>query len=87
MASNITQEVGILVKHYEVDLGVCVTKISFYTTALRYYNIIIGIDWLESHDAVLYCKEKRIVFIDYAIYKKILVGTKRGISLRFISTL
>ena len=87
MASDITQEVGLLVNECEVDLGVCVTKVSLYTTSLGSYDIIIGMYWLESHEAVLDCKEKRLIFIDDLGYKKILVGAKRGISLRFILAL
>jgi hypothetical protein len=44
-------------------------------------------DWLESHEVVLDCKGKMLYFIDDSGHKRILVGTKRGVSLRFISTI
>ena len=87
MASGITQRVGELVKDCEVDLGMCVTKVSLYATALGSYDIILGMDWLETHSAMLDCKEKKLIFIDDFGHKRILIGTRRGVSLRFISTL
>jgi hypothetical protein len=47
--------------------------------------MIIGMDWLESHEVVLDCKGKMIYFIDDSRHKRILAGTNRGVSLRFIS--
>ena len=51
------------------------------------YDIILGMDWLETHSAMLDCKEKKLIFIDDFGYKRILIGTKRGVSLRFILAL
>ena len=36
---------------------------------------------------MLDCKEKKLIFIDDFGYKRILIGTKRGVSLRFILAL
>jgi hypothetical protein len=58
-----------------------------YSTIFGSYNIVIGMDWLESHEAILDCKNKNIYFIDNVIHKIILVGMNRGVSLRFISSL
>ena len=87
MASSITQEVGLLDKDYEVDIGLCATKVSLYTTTLGSYDIIVCMDWLEDHEAMLDCKDKKLIVINDLRYKRILVGTKRVISLRFISAL
>ena len=48
---------------------------------------MLGMDWLETHSVVLDWKEKNILFIDDFRHKRILIGTKRGVSLRFISAL
>ena len=44
LASRIMQGVGLLVPNCELDLGVCVTKVSLYTTSLGSYDIIVGMD-------------------------------------------
>jgi hypothetical protein len=49
MDSGEKQVVGPSVDNFLVDLGVCTTRLKVYVTALRVYNIIIGMDWLESH--------------------------------------
>jgi hypothetical protein len=87
MASGVKQGVGQLVKDCEVYLGVCVTQVSLYTTTLGSYDILIGMDWLEAHEAVLDCKGKVLHFIDDSEHNQILVGAKRGVLLRFISVL
>jgi hypothetical protein len=87
MDSKVKQGVGQLVKDCEIDLGVCITRVSLYSTTLGSYDVVIGMDWLESHEAVLDCKEKNLYFIDDLGHKRILVGMNRGVLLRFISML
>ena len=57
MESCITQRVGELVKDCEVDLGTCVTKVSLYGMELGSYDVMLGMDWLETHSTMLYYKE------------------------------
>jgi hypothetical protein len=49
MASGEKQAVGPSVDNCIVDLGVCTTRLKVYVTALRAYDLIIGMDWLASH--------------------------------------
>jgi hypothetical protein len=87
MASGVKQDVGCLVKDCEIDLDVCVAQVSLYVTVLGSYDIVIGMDWLENHEAMLDCKNKRLYFTNDAGHKRTLVGKNRGVSLRFISYL
>jgi hypothetical protein len=45
-----------------IKLGDFVTKVDLYVTILGSYDIVIGMDWLESHDAILNCKLEMIKF-------------------------
>eukprot|EP00253_Pinus_taeda_P027545 PITA_27545 len=64
MACGMKRNVGKMVKDCEVDLGVCNTKVSLYSTTLGVYDIVIGMDWLEQHEALLDCKDKILHFTD-----------------------
>jgi hypothetical protein len=44
-------------------------------------------DWLESHESILDCKNKKLYFIDDIGYKRVLVRMNRRVSIRFISLL
>jgi hypothetical protein len=76
-----------VVRDFKIDLGVCVTQVLLCTSTLASCDMIIGMDWLESHEAVLDYKGNIIYFIDDLGHKRALVGTKRGVSLRFVLAL
>jgi hypothetical protein len=80
MASGEKQAVGPSVVNCIVYLGVCTTRLKVYVTALGAYDLIIGMDWLAAHRALVYCfaDEGRPVEIQ---------GVQRKVSLRFISTM
>jgi hypothetical protein len=44
-------------------------------------------DWLESHEAILNCKMKRLSLVDDTGQRCVIVGQNQGVSLRFISSL
>jgi hypothetical protein len=48
---------------------------------------VIRMDWLESHDAILNCKMKRLSLMDDLGRRKVIVGRNQGVSLSFISSL
>jgi hypothetical protein len=54
------QKVGERVSNYRINLGVFVTKSDLYVMILGSYDIVIGMDWLELHDAILNYKTKRL---------------------------
>jgi hypothetical protein len=68
-------------------MGDFVTKVDIYVMILVLYDIVICMDWLESHDAILKCKTKRLSLMDDLGQSRVIVGRNKGVSLRFISSL
>jgi hypothetical protein len=64
MASGEKKVVGPSVDNCIVDLGVCTTKLKVYVTALGAYDLIIGMDWLAVHRALVDCFAKKVLCID-----------------------
>ena len=58
MASGAKQKFGGKVMRCILNLGEFVTRANLYVTILGSYDVIIGMDWLESHEAILKCKMK-----------------------------
>jgi hypothetical protein len=87
MASGEKKAVGPSIDNCIVDLGVCTTRLKVYTIALRAYELIIGMDWLESHRALVDCFAKRVLCIDDEGRLVEIQGVQRKVSLRFISTM
>jgi hypothetical protein len=87
MASGEKQAVGPSVDNCLVDLGVCTTRLKVYFTALRTYDLIIGMDWLEAHRAMVDCFAKRVLCVDDEGRPVEIHGVRRKVSLHFISTM
>jgi len=51
------------------------------------YDLIIGMDWLESHRAMVYCFAKRVLCVDDEGRYVEIHGVRRRVSLHFISTM
>jgi hypothetical protein len=51
------------------------------------YDLIIGMDWLESHRAMVDCFTKRVLCVDDEGRYVEIHGVWRRVSLRFISTM
>ena len=64
MASGEKKAVGPSVDNCIVELGVCTTRLKVYVTALGAYDLIIGMDWLETHQALVDCFAKRVLYVD-----------------------
>jgi hypothetical protein len=64
MASEEKQVVGPSVNNCIVDLGVCTTRLKVYVAALGVYDLIIGMDWLAAHRALVDCFAKRVLCVD-----------------------
>jgi hypothetical protein len=58
MASGAKKKVGGKVKDCNINLGDFVTSENLYVTILGSYDIVIRMDWIESHDAILNCNMK-----------------------------
>jgi hypothetical protein len=84
MASGEKKEVGPSVDNCIVDLGVCITRLKVYVTALGEYDLIIGMDWLAAHRALVDCFAKRVLCVDDEGRPVEIQGVQRKVSLRFI---
>jgi hypothetical protein len=87
MASGEKQAVGPSVDDGIVDLGVCTTRLKVCVTALGAYDLIIGMDWLAAHRALVDCFAKRVLCVDDEGRPVEIQGVQRKVSLRFISTM
>jgi hypothetical protein len=64
MASREKQAIGPSIYNCLVDLGVCTTRLKVYVTSLGMYDLIIGMEWLESHRTMVYFSTKRVICVD-----------------------
>jgi hypothetical protein len=87
MASEAKQKVGGKVTGCALNLGEFVTRVNLYVTILGSYDVVIGMDWLESHEAILNCKMKWLSLVDDEGQRRVIVGRNQGVSLRFVSSL
>ena len=56
-----------------INLGDFVTKVNLYVTILGSYDIVIGMDLLESHDVILNYKTKRLSLTDDVGQRRVIV--------------
>jgi hypothetical protein len=87
MASGEKKAVGPSVDNCIVDLGVCTTRLKVYVTTLGVYDLIIRMDWLASHRALVDCFAKRVLCVDDEGRPVEIQGVQRKVSLHFISTM
>jgi hypothetical protein len=74
MASEAKQKVGEKVTGYALNLGEFVTRVNLYVTILGSYDVVIGRDWLESHEAILNYKTKQLSLDDDEGQRRVIVG-------------
>jgi hypothetical protein len=86
MVSDVKQSVGPLVKNCIVKIGGCVTKMNLYSMGLGTYDLIIGMDWLESHRALVDCYKKKVLCQNDLGEPIVIEGIKREVTLRLISS-
>ena len=87
MASGDKKKVGGKVTGCILNLREFVTRANLYVTILGSYDVVIGMDWLESHEAIPNCKMKWLSLVDGEGERCVIVGWNQGVSLRFISSL
>jgi hypothetical protein len=63
-ASGAKQKVGGKVTGSALNLGEFVTRVNLYVTILGSYDVVIGMDWLKLHEAILNCKTKWLILVD-----------------------
>jgi hypothetical protein len=87
MALGAKQKVGGKVMGYSLNLGDFFTRANLYVTILGSYDVVISMDWLESHEVILNCRTKRLSLVNDEGQRRVIVGWSQGVSLRFISSL
>jgi hypothetical protein len=81
MASRAKQKVGGKVTGCTLNLGEFVTRANLYITILGSYDVMIGMDWLESHEVILNYKIKHLRLVDDEGQTCMIVGQNQGVSL------
>jgi hypothetical protein len=87
MASRAKKKVGGKVTGCALNLGEFVTRVNLYVTILGSYDVVIGMDWLETHEAILNCKTKWLSLVDDEGHRHVNVGRNQGVFLQFVSSL
>ena len=87
MALGDKQKVQGKVMSCTLNLGEFVTRANLYIMILGSYDIVIGMDCLESHEVILNYKMKWLRLFNYEGKSCVIVGQNEGLSLRFISSL
>jgi hypothetical protein len=64
LATGMKRKVVDFISDYEFSLGGQNIKTNMNILPLGYYDVIIRMDWLERHKAVLYCYEKSLKYKD-----------------------
>jgi hypothetical protein len=64
---------------YHFNLRNSVMNSNLFITILGSYEVLIGMDWLESHEAILNCKPKRLSLVDDEGYRQVIVGRNWGL--------
>jgi hypothetical protein len=73
MASGAKQKVGGNVTGCVLNLGDFITRANLYVMVLGSYDVMIGIDWLESHEAILNFKTKLLSLVDDEGQRRVIV--------------
>jgi hypothetical protein len=87
MASGAKQKVAGRIMDCRINLGNFVMKVYIYVIILGSYDIVICMDWLESHDVILNYKTKLLSLTDDLGKSRVILGINQGVSLRLISSL
>ena len=87
MALGAKQNVGGKVTGYALNLGEFFTRVNLYVMILGSYDVVISMDWLETHEAMLNCMTKWLSLVDDEGQIRVIVVRDQGVSLRFVSSL
>ena len=74
MASGAKQKVGGKVTGCALNLGEFVMRVNLHVTILGSYDVVIDMDWLESHEAILNCKTKQLSLVDDEGQRHVILG-------------
>jgi hypothetical protein len=74
MALGAKQKVGGKVIGYSLNLREFVTWAILYIMILGSYDVVIDMDWLESHEAILKCMMKWLSLVDDEGHRRVILG-------------
>jgi hypothetical protein len=63
------------------------TKLNMNILPLGYYDVIIGMEWLERHKVIMNCYEKPLTYRDKNNTIRTIQGIRKLVSIRQISTM
>ena len=64
LATRTQRKVSEVVMEFPIELNGLLTKVDLNILHLGYYDVLIGMDWLERHTTKLYFYEKFLDYID-----------------------
>jgi hypothetical protein len=67
-------KVGEKVTRCSLNLGEFVTRANLYVMIFGSYDVVIDMDWLESHEAILNCKTKQLSLVIDEGQRRVIVG-------------
>lgn len=85
--NNVSHTVSMCLFGAILDLPKLSTEVDLYVAPLRYYYVIIGVNWLVEHKAKVDYFEKHISFLDDLQKTKEIQGVKCEISVRKMSSM
>lgn len=85
LASGSRVSANLIASNCSIQFDTLSTSVNLRVLPLGTYDIVLGMDWLESHSTVLNCRDKSIKCVDDFGTAKTVTGIKRPISLRIIS--
>lgn len=71
----------------KLEFGSVVTSVNLHILPLGSYDVILGMDWLSAHQAIIDFRHKSIHCQDDSRGEVEIVGIQKPISLRIISTM
>ena len=75
------------VKMCPLEMNGVKTFVDLNIIPLGLYDVLIGMDWLDAHHAILDCHNKSYTFLDEEGNRATIKGIPRPISLRQVTTL
>ena len=87
LATGTKRKVSELVKRCPLEMNGLITMADLNIIPLGSYHVLIGMDWLESHHAILDCYNKTFTCLNDEGQQVLIEGIPRPISLRKITTL
>jgi hypothetical protein len=74
MDSGAKQKIGGKVTGCSLNLGEFVTRANLYIMILGSYDVLIDMDSLESHEAILNCKMKWLRLFNNEVQRHMIIG-------------